>query len=277
MRERLATRSEQTFASGDAESAIKQFQHITQLFPEDKQVRSRLRDIMAARSAEAAKAIDPAMHRIRGLDLYQKGEFNAAIPELQIAMANGMAGTDVLSAVARSYLKTGDLDKASSYYRKIPQSGDDSYRTAIAAQGEILELQGDSQAATEKYKEARRLGGSTIYTMASLNDKIEKIERREREKAAEPTPLTIQVRHLHGGLLGRSCAGPLIVNSTGVRYDGSEHVFSANLVGVSVKVSKDEMSVQFQGSQKFKVARSEAERFRETLSRFQQVYSPGNK
>ncbi|HSF24355.1 MAG TPA: hypothetical protein VLE20_09030, partial [Blastocatellia bacterium] len=78
-----------------------------------------------------------------------------------------------------------------------------------------------------------------------------------------------------GGLLGRSCAGPLTVNSTGVRYEGNEHVFSANLVGVSVRISKDEMSVQFQSPQKFKVARSEAERFRESLARFQQVYSPG--
>jgi tetratricopeptide (TPR) repeat protein len=190
-----------------------------------------------------------------------------------------MVGPEVVFALARSYMKIGDLDKATSYFRRVPESADASYRSSIAALGEILELQGDATGAVEKYKEARRLGGSTLYTTASLNDKIEKIEKREREKAAEPTPMTIQVRHLHGGLLGRSCAGPLTVNSTGVRYDGGAngHQFSANMVGVSVRISKDEMSVQFQSSERFKVSRSEAERFRESLARFQQVYSPGNK
>lgn len=174
-------------------------------------------------------------------------------------------------------MKIGELDNAASYFRKVPVSADASYRSSIAALGEILELQGNAAGAVEKYKEARRLGGSTLYTIASLNDKIEKIEKREREKLAEPTASTIQVRHLHGGLLGRSCAGPLTVTSTGVRYEGNEHQFSANLVGVSVRISKDEMSVQFQSAQKFKASRSEAERFRENLARFQQVYSTGNK
>ena len=278
VREKLAAHSEQAFQHGDVETAIKQLEHITQLFPEDKPLRSRLREMISARNSESAKASDPNAHRIRGLDLYQKGEYGAAIPELQTALVNGMGGADVLSALARSYMKIGELDNAASYFRRVPQSNDDSYRSSIAALGEILELQGDASAAVEKYKEARRLGGSALYTIASLNDKIDKIERREREKAAEPTPLTIQVRHLHGGLLGGSCGGPLTVNSTGVRYDGSEHQFSANLIGVTVRISKDEMTLQLQkASQRFKVPRSEAEHFRETLSRFQQVYSPSNK
>ncbi|MFY9610651.1 MAG: PEGA domain-containing protein [Blastocatellia bacterium] len=277
VRDRLVAQSEQAFARGDAEGAIKQLEQITPLFKDDKQLRTRLREMNALRTAELAKAIDPNTHRVRGLDLYQKDDFGAAIPELQTAMVNGMGGPEVVFALARSYMKIGELDKAASYFRRVPESADASYRSSIAALGEILENQGNAAAAAEKYKEARRLGGSTLYTIAALNDKIEKIERRERERAAEPIPLTIQVRHLHGGLLGRSCAGPLTVNSTGVRYEGNEHQFSANLVGVSVRISKDEMSVQFQSSQKFKVARSEAERFRENLARFQQVYSPGNK
>jgi PEGA domain len=278
VREKLAAHGEQTFARGDSEAAIKQLEHITQLFPEDKQLRARLREMISARKTEAAKTSDPNAHRIRGLDLYQRGDYGAAILELQIAMVNGMGGPDVVSALARSYMKIGELDNAASYFRRMPQSNDDSYRSSIAALGEILELQGDAPAAVEKYKEARRLGGSALYTIASLNDKIEKIERRERDKAAEPTPLTIQVRHLHGGLLGGSCGGPLTVNSTGVRYEGSEHQFSANLIGVTVRISKDEMTLQLQKtSQRFKLSRSEAEHFRETLSRFQQVYSPGNK
>ena len=278
VREKLAAHSEQAFGRGDADAAIKQLEQITQLFPEDKPLRSRLREMTSARNAELAKANDPNTHRVRGLDLYRKGDFGGAITELENAMVNGMGGADVVSALARSYFKIGELDKAASYFRKVPQSNDDSYRSSIGALGEILELQGESAAAVEKYKEARRLGGSALYTIASLNDKIEKIERRDREKAAEPTPLTIQVRHLHGGLLGGSCGGPLTVNSTGVRYEGSEHQFSANLIGVTVRISKDEVTLQLQKSpQRFKVARADAEHFRETLSRFQQVYSPGNK
>lgn len=279
VRDRLVAQSEQAFARGDADGAIKQLEQITTLFKDDKQLRTRLREMIAFRTAESAKASDPNTHRLRGLDLHAKGEWEAAIVELQIAMNSGMGGPEVISALARCYMKIGELDKAASYFRKVPESADASYRSSIAALGEILENQGDTNGAVEKYKEARRLGGSTLYTIASLNDRIEKIEKRDREKAAEPTPLTIQVRHVHGGLLGRSCAGPLTVNSTGVRYDGggNGHQFSANLVGVSVRISKDEMSVQFQSSEKFKAARSEAERFRESLARLQQVYSPGNK
>jgi tetratricopeptide (TPR) repeat protein len=278
VRDKLAAHSEQAFARGDAEAAIKQLEQITQLFPEDKPLRSRLREMISARNTEATKANDPNAHRVRGLDLYRNERFSDAIPELQIAMVNGLGRPDVLFALARSYMMTGDLDKAASYFRKVPESGDDSYRSSIGALGEIARLQGDTQTAVERFKEARRLGGSLIYPIATLEDKIEKIERREREKAAEATPLTIQVRHLHGGLLGGSCGGPLTVNSTGVRYEGTEHQFSANLVGVGVEISKDEMSVKFQKSlQKFKVARSDAERFREALSRFQQNSSPNNK
>ena len=280
VREKLATHSEQLFARGDVDGAIKQLEQITQLFTEDKQLRARLREMVGARNADTAKASDPNSHRIRGLDLYRHEEFAAAIPELQVAVLNGLARPEVIFALARSYMSTGELDKAASYFRKVPESDDDAYRSSIAALGEIARLRGDTATAAERFKEARRLGGSALYPNATLDDKIESIEKREREKAAQPTPLTIQVKHLHGGLLGGSCSGPLTVNSTGVRYDGggSEHVFSANLVGVGVRISKDEMSVQFQNnSQKFRVARAEAERFREALARFQQVYSPSNK
>ena len=117
-----------------------------------------------------------------------------------------------------------------------------------------------------------------MYTVATLDDKIEKIEKKQREIAAEPIPITIRAKHLHGGVFGGSCSGTLAITSTGVRYDGSEHVFSSNLVGVGVRITKDELIVKFQDkSEKFKVVRTDAERFNETLSRFQQSYSPINK
>ena len=106
--------------------------------------------------------------------------------------------------------------------------------------------------------------------MAILDDKIERVERVKREKAAEPQPLTIQVRHVHGGLLGGTCAGSLNVSSTGVAYDGKEHQYSYNVAGVGVGVAKDEMTIRFgKDSQRFKVARTDAERFRETVNRYQ--------
>ena len=113
--------------------------------------------------------------------------------------------------------------------------------------------------------------------VATLDDKIERVEKKQREKAAEPTPLTLQVKHTHGGLLGGSCTGTLTINATGVRYDG-QHVFASNLVGTGVSLTKDEMEIKFQGSsQKFRVTRAEAERVREAIARYQQTYSPVSK
>ena len=271
IKETLVAAAEQAYARGDADAAISQFEHTIDLFAEDKQLRGRLRDIEAARAAEAAKAGDPRVRRIRGLDNYRIGHFGEALPDLQFAVSNGQGTPDVLYALARSHMKLGQLDQAAIYFRNVPPSLDDEYRSSIAALGEIAMERGDTAKALERYKEARRLGGSTLYSIATLDDRIEKIEKRQREKAAEPTPAAIQVKHLHGSLRG-SCSGTLKVNPTGVRYDGSEHVYSANLVGVGVQIAKDEMTVTFQNkSQKFKVDRADAERFREALARYQQA------
>jgi len=78
--------------------------------------------------------------------------------------------------------------------------------------------------------------------------------------------------------MGGSCNGTLTIGSTGLRYDGTEHTFSANLLAAGVRIAKDEMTVRFQDkNEKFKVSRADAERFNESLSRFQQFYSPANK
>jgi hypothetical protein len=175
-------------------------------------------------------------------------------------------------------MKIGQLDRASYYFNKVPSTEDNLYRSAIAALGDIAREHGDTTTALERYKQARQLGGSTLYTVASLDDRIERIEKKQREKAAEPIPITIRAKHLHSGMFGGSCGGTLSITSTGVRYDGSEHVYSSNLVGVGVRMTKDELIVQFQDkSEKFKVVRADAERFSDTLSRFQQSYSPINK
>jgi len=276
VKDTLAAASEQAYARGDVDGAIKQLEQVAQFFPEDNKARARVRELQTGRAVEAVKASDPGARRIRGLDEYQKEHFADAVKDLEYAMLNGSGTTDVVFALARSHMQLGQYDEASAYFQKVPKTGGDQYRSSIAALGDIASRRGDVATALDRYKEARQLGGSALYTVPTLEDKIERIERRQREKAAEPTPLTIQVRHLHGGLLGGSCSGPLTVNSSGVRYDG-EHSFSYSIAGVSVFVSKDEMTIHFQkDSQKFKVARADAERFHEALARYKQAYSPAS-
>lgn len=270
IRDRLAAVGEQSNAIGNIDSAIKQLDQASQLFPEDKRLRSRVHELQAARTAEQEKAADPNTHRLNGLEAYRKENFEDAIQDLEIAIVGGRGSHEVLFALARSYQKIGQLDQAESYYQKLPTTAGDSYRSSIAALGDIAAQRGDTAAAVEKWKQARQLGGSTLYTPAILDDKIERVERRQREKLDEPQPLSIQVRHLHGGLLGGSCSGPLTVSSTGVNYDGKDHQYSYNVAGVGVRIAKDEMTIQFgKDSQKFKVSRTDADRFRETLARYQ--------
>jgi len=277
VRESMAAAGELAFQRGDIEAAIKQLDQVGQLFPEDKQARARIREIEVHR-AETVKAVDPNARRLRGLAEYRDENYRDAIPDLESAVVNGQASQAVVFAIARSYMKIGNLEKAEHYFKLVkPSEGDDAYNSSVASLGDIAYQQGDTGAAVERWKQARQLGGSGLYTVATLDDKIEKIEKRQREKAAEPSPLAIQVKHLHTGLLGGSCSGTLTVNSTGVRYDG-EHVFASNLMGAGVNFTKDEVVIKFQGnSQKFRMTRAEAERIRETLARYQQTYSPASK
>jgi hypothetical protein len=278
VKKKRAEMSEQAFNRGDVETAIKQMEQTLKLFPDDKQLRLRLREFMNNRAVETAKGGDANTRREQGLYKFRHGDFDGAIPDLEFALLSGLATPDVIFGIAHSYMKLGQLDKAAGYFRKMPKSGEDQYRSAIAALGDIAREHGDTATALERYKEARQLGGSALYTVATLDDKIEKIEKKQREKAAEPIPITIRAKHLHGGVFGGSCSGTLAITSTGVRYDGSEHVFSSNLVGVGVRITKDELIVKFQDkSEKFKVVRTDADRFSDTLSRFQQSYSPINK
>ena len=274
VKETLASAGEQALSRGDIEAAIKQLEEVGQLFPEDKQSRARVREIKAMRSVEAAKAPDPDARRLSGLKAYRNDNFESAIPDLEHAVLSGRSTPDVVFALARSFMKTGQLDQAESYFKKIKPSDDASYRSSIAALGDIAFERGDSAAAVERWKQARQAGGSTLYSVAKLDDKIEGVEKKQREKEAEPSPLTLQVKHLHGGLLGGSCSGTLTINATGVRYDG-QHVYASSLVGVRLVINKDEMTIRFEGSpQRFRMSRAEAERFHETLGRYQQTYSP---
>lgn len=278
VKETLTARAEDAYRRGDVESALKQLKHVVQLFPDDKALRQQAHDLEEKHATAVVKASDPSTRRVQGLEKYQRGEYSNAIPDLEFAVANNRVSPDVLFALARSHMMIGQLDQAAYYFRRIQPSADDQYRSAIAALGDIARERGDYAGALEKYKEAKQLGGSTLYSIAKLDDRIEQIEKKERAKAAEPVPLTIRAKHSHGGLMGGSCTGTLTISSTGVRYDGTEHTFSSNLLAAGVRIAQDEMVVKFQDkNEKFKVTRAEAERFNEALSRFQQFYSPANK
>ncbi|HJQ23495.1 MAG TPA: PEGA domain-containing protein [Blastocatellia bacterium] len=278
IKDTLAARASEAQNRGDVDTAIKQFKRLTQLFPDDRGLRQQARDIEVQHAAEVARQNDPASRRLQGLQKFQRGEFADAIADLEFAVSNNRGTPDVIFGLAYSYMKVGHLDQAAHYFGQIQASNDDQYRSAIAALGDIAREQGNYAGALEQYKKAKQLGGSTLYSIAKLDDRIDQLEKRERAKAAEPVPITIRAKHLHGGLMGGSCNGTLMIGSTGVRYDGTEHTFSANLLSAGVRIAKDEMVVRFQDkNEKFKVTRADAERFNESLSRFQQFYSPANK
>ena len=268
VKETLADQSEQAYRHEEIDTAIKRLERATSLFPEDKDMRSRLHDWMNRRADEVKAQSDPIVRRRRGLELANKEDCAAAIPDLEFAFTNSQGTADVISALAGCHYRSGHLEQAAAYYRKVPETAPEAYRSAIAVLGEIALARNDTAGALALYKKALQLGGSTRYTPAILQDKIDRIERKQREKAAEPTALTIQVKHLHGKLRG-SCSGTLSVTSKGVRYDGKD-AFAANLSWTNVVISKDKFTLQIQGkSMDFTASPGEAERFQEALGRYQ--------
>ena len=268
VRKRLSDQSELAYRREDIDTAIKQLERATQLFPEDTEMRTRLHVWMNQKAEDVKAATDPVARRRHGLELANKEDYAAAIPDLEFAINNSQGTGDVIFALARCHQKLGHLEQAAAYYLRVPEMTGEAHRSAIAALGEIAMARNDTAGALAQYKKALQLGGSTRYTPAILQDKIDKIESKQREKAAEPTALTIQVKHLHGKLRG-SCSGTLSVTSKGVRYDGKD-AFAANLSWTNVVVSKDKFTLQIQGkSMDFTASPGEAERFREALGRYQ--------
>ena len=268
IKDRLLNSAEQAQARGDIDLAIKYLDQGASAFQQERQFSVRLDEARRYKASEIVKN-DPKTRRVQGLEKYSAGDFAGAVHDLDIANTNGLSTPEVIFALGRSHFKLGHLDTAAFYLRQVPKSADEQYRSAIALLGDVALQRGDKNTALDKFKEARALGGSTLYTPAILDDKIENIEKKFREKAAEPVPAAIQVKHPHGALRG-SCSGTLSVDSTGVRYNSSEHPMSYNLVGVSLRINRDELMLGSQGKTvTFKVANAEAERFREALMKYQ--------
>ncbi|MEW6208894.1 MAG: PEGA domain-containing protein [Acidobacteriota bacterium] len=269
VKRRLAEAVDQAATSGDTEATIDQMQRFLAHF-DDKQMRERLAEMMARRSDEKERN-DPVRRRTEGLNKYGRGDYREAIPDLQFAVSHGKNTPETVFALAYSYRKTGQNDLALSYLSQIHPSAGETYNSALTVIGDIALERGDADGALRRYREARQRGGSLMYPTASLDYKMENIERRQEEKAAQPTALSIRVRHLHSGLLGRSCEGELTVSSTGVVYRSADDNYSASLAVPRARVVKGELIITgFTASpQKFKAAGQDAERFRETLAKFQ--------
>ncbi len=276
---RMDTNGAQAELRGDLDAAARILEQETRFFPEDKQLRSRFKDLETKRSADSRTSADAANRRVHGLEKYSRGEFAEAITDLKLAIESGAkAGPEVFFALGRSHQKLHQLDMAAYYLLRVGESAPDAHNSALAALGEISQERGDKQTALSRYKEAISRGGSTVYSVAELEDRVARIEIQGRqEKAPEAGPVSVRVKHLHGGILKGSCSGTLAVSSTGVRFDGGEHTFASNLVGVGVTVIRGEMTVKFQDkSEKFSLSPFDAERFKEGLSRLQSA-APASK
>jgi hypothetical protein len=273
VKERVIEAAEQAQVRGDIDVAYRQLERIAQAFPDDKQVRqlrAQLQEVVSNRAAEAAKAADPDARRIAGLEKKNRGDLPGAIKDLEFAFQNGKRSAEVIFALAESHKYLGHLAQAAEYFRQVPESATEQRTSAIASLGDIALEQGDSDTALRRYKEARQRGGSTLYSLAKLDDKIEKIEKQARAKEEEPTPVAIAVKHEHGVLRG-SCSGTLTVNSSGVNYSTTgEHSFSANLTGVTAVITKGVLEIRYpQKSWSFKTNLNSAAQFRDALLKYQ--------
>jgi hypothetical protein len=264
---RLVALADQFRDRGDSEAEIRQLQLILTYF-DDKQVRTRIGEL-ERKPTETSKSSETAeSRRKQGLEKHRTGNFSGAISDLEFATTNSRGTPDVVFALGHSYFQIGQLAEAATYLQQVPSSSGHQYISAKALLGEIAAKRGNMNLALGFYREARQLGGSDLYLPAKLDDMIERIEKRQQEKATAPTPVSITVKHPHGALRG-SCSGQLSIDAGGVRYNG-EHSFSANLVGVSAGVVKKELHIGYQGrSIKFEVSPSEAERFRDALVKYQ--------
>ncbi|HEU4389635.1 MAG TPA: PEGA domain-containing protein, partial [Blastocatellia bacterium] len=212
---------------GDVDESIRQFERASRYFPDDTQIAYRLREVERSRSvAKHVPATNWARERrVQGLQEFERHEFADAIEDLEYAERNGESSADVLAALGQSHLELGQLEKAEGYFNKLPRGNVDSRRTAVEGLADIADRRNDIYNAVARYEELRNLGGSKRYSVDALNAKIERLEKRQKEREAESSPVTIQVTHLHGGPFGRNCRGILTVNRLGVRYDGDHHTF----------------------------------------------------
>lgn len=253
----------------DLDAAVNRTQRAAVLFPDDKSLAKRLQELNSLQVERARKANDANTRRVEGLAKFRRGEYSEALSDLEYAAENGYNIPEVNFSLGSSYFHLNDLERAAHYLRRVPHTAGEMYISAQAALGDISAEKGDLKSALARYKDARASGGSSLYDVGKLDDKIVKTEQRIKEKYAEPTSLTIRVTHGHGALRG-SCKGTLTVGQTEVRYSSDEHTYTDNVTSASVLVTKDSFIVAFGGKpQEFKASPADKERFKATLTQYQ--------
>ena len=281
IRDSLAANVTQSIDRGDYDDASRQLNEDLRLYPDDKQLSGLMRDLDSRRDARRdseARANEPSTRRNKGLKNYAEGNYQQAISDLEFALEHDTGDVnekvDVRFALGRSYYKVRQYDKASTILRQIPQSAGKPYVSALGVMGDAAAEEGEATEALDYYNRALTMGGSDLYMADALENKIAKLNKRAQVKSADPTPLSIPVKHLHGGILHGSCSGTLTVDRTGVRYDGPD-TYSSSIMGTEVAVKNDEITIKFLGkTEKFKASRRDAaERFREALFKYQ-AYNP---
>ncbi|MGH9822260.1 MAG: PEGA domain-containing protein [Blastocatellia bacterium] len=273
VRANLFAAARQSLASGDAKSAEKELLTASAFFPRDAEIAKVLADLRKQKPEVTQSPDDPREKRLEGLEHLQKGEFARAANDLQFAYDHGVRTTDVIAGLGRAYFKMGELEQAIEYLKQVPATParEAAHVTALGTLGEIAASRGNAAEAIEYYTQAKDLGGSIVYSVPILDEKISGLERRQKAVLERPTRYSIQVTHQHGGILHGSCTGQLSVDETGVRFDGKDHHFAANLVRTGITISKNEIDIQHEGrTDKFKAPSTEAAAmFKATLDKYQ--------
>ena len=271
IKDTLVKHAEFAFQQGNVDESIQKFEQAVRYFRDDTQIVARLREVEGSRSvAKHVPSTNWAKERRnQGLQEFGRGEYAEAIEDLEYADRNFEGNTDVFAALGQSHLKLGQLDKAETYFTRLLRGNVDGRRTGLEGLADIADRRNDIYTARARYEELRNMGGGR-YSVDELNAKIERLEKKQREKEAESAPVTIQVTHLHGGPFGRTCRGTLTVNRLGVRYDGDHHTFAEKVAGVTLLLTRDGMKVGFNKKEEsFKAQDTDAQRFRDTLNKLQ--------
>jgi Tfp pilus assembly protein PilF len=92
---------------------------------------SRARDALAKLAADPATAHLVRPHILRGIGAANRGEFDAAIRELEFALNDAPYATDALVLLADIYARRGDVPRAKSLLEEVLRF-DPSHRGAKA-------------------------------------------------------------------------------------------------------------------------------------------------
>lgn len=214
----------------------------------------------------------------------------AAAIRLESQLLHGRSELRKLLRKAEAALKEGKLieppGQSAYYYSKQALAIDpgnarasrirDQIKSKITDLIERLLAAHSVESAIEQLERAVRLFPEEKSLRAELSQLKQGLLSRKAADAKAPaqSPITISVRHLHDAAGQTYCSGTLSLGSGQIRYDGSEHSFSAGAAQSKALFAGDKLTVQFQGAaHSFVASRPDAELF---ISAFGQSQGPRN-